>query len=51
MSYAFVENGDKSAFIEPTLDSISAASSGVADNLPAAEDSWVGVSLSKCTWF
>ena len=45
MSYAFVENGDKSAFVEPTLDSISAASSGVADNLPAAEDSWVGVSL------
>ena len=45
MSYAFVENGDKSAFIEPTLDSISAASSGVADSLPAAEDSWVGVSL------
>ena len=45
MSFAFIENADKSAFIEPTLDSISAASSGVADNLPAAEDSWVGVSL------
>ena len=45
MSYAFVENGDQTDFIEPTLDSISAASSGVADNLPAAEESWVGVSL------
>ena len=45
MSYAFVQNADKTAFIEPTLDSISAASSGVADNLPAAEDSWVDVSL------
>ena len=45
MSYAFVQNADKTAFIEPTLDSISAASSGVADTLPAAEDSWVGVSL------
>ncbi len=45
MSFAFIENGDKSSFIEPTLDSISAASSGVADSLPAAEDSWVGVSL------
>ena len=45
MSFAFIENADKSAFIEPTLDSISAASSGVADSLPAAEDSWVGVSL------
>ncbi|MDH3853247.1 MAG: phosphate ABC transporter substrate-binding protein PstS [Nitrosopumilus sp.] len=45
MSYASVQNAEKSAFIEPTLDSISAASSGVANNLPAAEDSWVGVSL------
>ena len=45
MSYASVQNGDGDAFIEPTLDTISAASSGVADSLPAAEDSWVGVSL------
>ena len=45
MSFAYIQNGDKTAFIEPTLDSISAASSGVADSLPAAEDSWVGVSL------
>ena len=45
MSYASVQNAEKSAFIEPTLDSISAASSGVANTLPAAEDSWVGVSL------
>lgn len=45
MSYAYIQNAEKSAFIEPSLDSISAASSGVADTLPAAEDSWVGVSL------
>ena len=45
MSYASIENAEGSAFIEPTLDSISAASSGVADTLPAAQDSWVGVSL------
>ena len=45
MSYASIQNADKTAFIEPTLDSISAASSGVADSLPAAEDSWVNVSL------
>ena len=45
MSFASIQNGDKTAFIEPTLDSISAASSGMADSLPAAEDSWVGVSL------
>ena len=45
MSYASIQNAEKSAFIEPSLDSISAASSGVADTLPAAKDSWVGVSL------
>ncbi len=45
MAYASVQNADKSAFVEPTLESISAASSGVADSLPAAADSWVGVSL------
>ena len=45
MSYASIENAEKSAFIEPSLDSISAASGGAADSLPAAEDSWVGVSL------
>ena len=45
MSYAFVQNGDGTDFIEPTLESISAASSGVADNLPTAEESWVSVSL------
>jgi len=45
MSYASVQNHDGTAFIEPTLKSISAASSGVADTLPRAEDSWVGVNL------
>ena len=45
MSYASIQNAEKSTFIEPSLDSISAASSGVADTLPASEDSWVGVSL------
>ena len=45
MSFAFIQNADDTAFIEPTLESISAASSGVADGLPAAKDSWVGVSL------
>ncbi len=45
MSFAFVQNGDGTAFIEPTLDTISAASSGVADSLPAAHEDWNGVSL------
>jgi phosphate ABC transporter phosphate-binding protein len=45
MSYASLQNADKSAFIEPSLDSISAASSGAADSLPAAKDSWEEVSI------
>lgn len=45
MSYAFVQNADKSGFIEPTLDTISAASSGVADSLPSADESWSEVSI------
>ena len=45
MSYAYIQNGDGDAFIEPTLKSISAASGGVADILPAADESWVNVSL------
>ena len=45
MSFAYIENADRTAFIEPTLDSISAASSGVADSLPNATDSWVDISL------
>ena len=45
MSYASVQNGDGTAFIEPTLESISAASSGVSEGLPSGEESWVSVSL------
>ena len=45
MSYASIQNGDKSGFGEPTLDTISAASSGVADSLPAAEEKQKNVSL------
>jgi len=45
MSFAYVQNHDGTSFIEPTLQSISAASSGVAKSLPKAEDSWVGVNL------
>jgi len=45
MSYAFIQNADRSGFIEPTLDTISAASSDVADSLPNAGDSWNSVSL------
>lgn len=45
MSFAFVENGDSTAFIEPTLETISAASEGVASSLPSAEGDWSKVTL------
>ena len=45
MSYAYIQNGDGTSFIEPTLDSISAASSGIASSLPSANETWASVSL------
>lgn len=45
MAFAYVQNGDGTAFIEPTLESISAASGGVADKLPSGMDDWSGVTL------
>ena len=45
MSFAFVQNADKTAFIEPTLETISAASKGVAAKLPAADGDWSKVTL------
>ena len=45
MSYAFVQNAEKTAFVEPTLETISAASEGVAEDLPAADGDWSKVTL------
>ena len=45
MSYAFIQNADGTKFIEPTLDTISAASGGVAYSLPASEGDWSKVTL------
>ena len=45
MHFAHIQNGDKSAFVVPTLDTLSAASAGVANTLPAAHCDWSNVSL------
>ncbi len=45
MSFAFIQNADGNAFIEPTLDTISAASGGAASSLPAADQSWEHVTI------
>ena len=46
MSFAYVQNADGTAFIEPTLESISAASAGLAEaGLPEAQEDWSNVSM------
>ncbi len=45
MSYAYVQNAEGTAFIEPTLETISEASDGVASSLPAADGDWSQVTL------
>jgi len=45
MSFAFIQNADGTNFVEPTLDSISDASAGIANNLPSSEGDWSKVTL------
>lgn len=45
MSFASIQNADGTAFIEPTLETISAASEGVVSSLPAADGDWSKVTL------
>ncbi|HXV50718.1 MAG TPA: phosphate ABC transporter substrate-binding protein PstS [Nitrosopumilaceae archaeon] len=47
MAYAFVQNADKTAFVEPTLKTMSAAAAGAATKLPQAHESWAGVSINN----
>ena len=44
MTYAYMQNGDKSGFVEPTIASISAATASIVDSLPAADGDWSAVS-------
>ena len=46
IDYAYVQNADGTAFIEPTLESLAAASAGLANSgLPAAHEDWSGVTM------
>ena len=45
MTFAYIQNGDKTAFIEPTIETISAASGGVASKLPKPEWDWSQVTM------
>ena len=44
-TYADVENGDGTAFVEPTLESIASASEGAAADLPPSHCDWSAVSI------
>lgn len=46
INYAYVQNADGTRFVEPTLESLAAASGGLADSgLPAAEGDWSAVTM------
>ncbi|MGI0061645.1 MAG: PEFG-CTERM sorting domain-containing protein, partial [Nitrosotalea sp.] len=45
MTYAFVQNADGNAFVEPTLDSVAADAAAAGGNLPTADGDWSKVSI------
>ena len=45
MTYAFVQNADDNAFVEPTIDSIAADAAAASSNLPTADGDWSKVSI------
>ena len=45
MAYAFVQNADGSAFVEPSLITTAAGASAAATNLPQADGDWSKVSI------
>ncbi|MGI0047658.1 MAG: phosphate ABC transporter substrate-binding protein PstS [Nitrosotalea sp.] len=45
MTYAFVQNADGNAFVEPTIDSVSADAAAAATSLPAPDGDWSKVSI------
>lgn len=47
MTYAYVQNHDKTAFLDATVDTTAAAASGAAPSLPAADGVWSNVSINN----
>jgi phosphate transport system substrate-binding protein len=45
MTYAFVQNADGNAFVEPTIDSVAADAAAASTNLPTAGGDWSQVSI------
>ncbi len=47
MTYAFVQNHDKTAFLDATVDTTAAAATGAISSLPAADGVWSTVSINN----
>lgn len=47
MSYAFIQNADGNAFVEPTLETLAAAASNASPNLPNPNASWESVTINN----
>ncbi len=47
MTYAFVQNHDKTAFLDATVDTTAAAAVGAISSLPAADGVWSNVSINN----
>ena len=45
MSYAFIQNADGTAFVEPSLESVKSAAAEASRNLPDADGDWSKVSI------
>ena len=45
MTYAFVQNADGNAFVEPSIDSVSSDAAAAGSNLPAPDGDWSQVSI------
>ena len=46
MTYAYVQNHDKTAFLDATVDTTAAAAVGAISSLPAADGVWSKVSIN-----
>ncbi|HET9009770.1 MAG TPA: phosphate ABC transporter substrate-binding protein PstS, partial [Nitrosarchaeum sp.] len=44
MTFAHVQNGDRSKFVEPSIATITAATAGIANKLPSGDADWSAVS-------
>lgn len=49
MTYAFIQNHDKTAYLDATVDTTAAAAEGALENLPTADGIWSNVSINDAS--